>query len=99
LPFERPKKAHDVTHPQVSTDPLFPSAEREGVDPQFVELFIEEAKEEIASVQQFFPMWDQNPMDFESLGVLRRSFHTLKAAAGWSARGPSPNSAGPSRTC
>jgi chemosensory pili system protein ChpA (sensor histidine kinase/response regulator) len=71
---------HGATHPQVSTHPLFSPAEPEGVDPQFVELFIEEAKEEIASVQQFFPMWDQNPMDFESLGVLRRSFHTLKGS-------------------
>ncbi|HWS70285.1 MAG TPA: Hpt domain-containing protein [Steroidobacteraceae bacterium] len=71
---------HGVTHPQVSTHPLFSPAEPAGVDPQFVELFIEEAKEEIASIQQFFPMWDQNPMDFESLGVLRRSFHTLKGS-------------------
>jgi chemosensory pili system protein ChpA (sensor histidine kinase/response regulator) len=71
---------HGVTHPQVSTHPFFSPAEPAGVDPQFVELFIEEAKEEIASIQQFFPMWDQNPMDFESLGVLRRSFHTLKGS-------------------
>ncbi len=72
--------AHGVTHPQISTHPLFSPAEPEGVDPQFVELFIEEAKEEITSIQQFFPMWDQNPMDLESLGVLRRSFHTLKGS-------------------
>jgi chemosensory pili system protein ChpA (sensor histidine kinase/response regulator) len=50
------------------------------VDPQFLELFIEEAKEEIASIQQTFPLWDQNPMDLESLGSLRRSFHTLKGS-------------------
>src|ERR1700676_3186234 len=74
------KDGHGVTYPQVSTHPLFSPAEPEGVDPQFVELFLEEAKEEIASIQQFFPMWDQNPMDFESLGVLRRSFHTLKGS-------------------
>jgi chemosensory pili system protein ChpA (sensor histidine kinase/response regulator) len=49
-------------------------------DPQFVELFIEEAKEEIASIQRTFPLWDRNPMDLESLGVLRRSFHTLKGS-------------------
>src|ERR1700722_2446740 len=72
--------SHGVTHPQISTHPLFLPSEPEGVDPQFVELFIEEAKEEITSIQQFFPMWDQNPMDLESLGVLRRSFHTLKGS-------------------
>jgi chemosensory pili system protein ChpA (sensor histidine kinase/response regulator) len=52
----------------------------EGTDPQFVELFIEEAKEEITSIQRSFPLWDQNPMDLDSLGVLRRSFHTLKGS-------------------
>ena len=52
----------------------------EAVDPQFVELFIEEAKEEISSIQHSFPVWDQNPMDLESLATLRRSFHTLKGS-------------------
>ena len=55
-------------------------AEAEAVDPQFVELFIEEAKEEIASIQRAFPLSDQNPMDLESLASLRRSFHTLKGS-------------------
>jgi len=65
---------------QVSTHPLGAVATPEAVDPQFLELFIEEAKEEVASIQRGFPMWDQNPMDLESLGVLRRSFHTLKGS-------------------
>jgi chemosensory pili system protein ChpA (sensor histidine kinase/response regulator) len=65
---------------QASTHPLVAIPQPDAVDPQFVELFIEEAKEEIASIQQSFPMWDQNPMDQESLGVLRRSFHTLKGS-------------------
>ncbi|MDP9014529.1 MAG: Hpt domain-containing protein [Pseudomonadota bacterium] len=65
---------------QVSTHPLVSMPLADAVDPQFVELFIEEAKEEIASIQRSFPMWDQNPMDLESLGVLRRSFHTLKGS-------------------
>jgi chemosensory pili system protein ChpA (sensor histidine kinase/response regulator) len=65
---------------QASTHPLLPVAQLEAVDPQFVELFIEEAKEEITSIQRSFPLWDQNPMDLESLGSLRRSFHTLKGS-------------------
>ena len=72
--LEPPKDEQISTHPMVSAEP--PPA----VDPQFVELFIEEAKEEIASIQQCFPQWDQNPMDLDSLGVLRRSFHTLKGS-------------------
>jgi chemosensory pili system protein ChpA (sensor histidine kinase/response regulator) len=56
------------------------AAPADAVDPQFLELFIEEAKEEIASIEQTFPLWDQNPMDLESLASLRRSFHTLKGS-------------------
>jgi chemosensory pili system protein ChpA (sensor histidine kinase/response regulator) len=62
------------------TDPLVGAPKADAVDPQFVELFIEEAKEEIASINKSFPLWDQNPMDMESLGSLRRSFHTLKGS-------------------
>jgi chemosensory pili system protein ChpA (sensor histidine kinase/response regulator) len=70
---------HDVTVQQL-THPLVSVSSAETVDPQFIELFIEEAKEEIGSIQRCFPMWDENPMDVESLGVLRRSFHTLKGS-------------------
>ena len=69
-----------VLRAQAATQPVISPAEAEAVDPQFVELFIEEAKEEIASIQQTFPLWDQNPMDLESLASLRRSFHTLKGS-------------------
>jgi chemosensory pili system protein ChpA (sensor histidine kinase/response regulator) len=69
-----------VLRAQAATQPVISPAEADAVDPQFVELFIEEAKEEIASIQQTFPLWDQNPMDLESLASLRRSFHTLKGS-------------------
>jgi chemosensory pili system protein ChpA (sensor histidine kinase/response regulator) len=74
IAMERTKRAHAATNPLISV-PV-----PEAVDPQFVELFIEEAKEEIASVQKTFPLWDQNPMDLESLSSMRRSFHTLKGS-------------------
>ncbi len=74
LALERTKKAHAATYPLIAVP------EPEAVDPQFVELFIEEAKEEIASIQANFPLWDQNPMDTESLAQMRRSFHTLKGS-------------------
>jgi chemosensory pili system protein ChpA (sensor histidine kinase/response regulator) len=74
IALERTKRAH------AATNPLIAVPEPEPVDPQFVELFIEEAKEEIASIQKSFPMWDQNPMDLESLALMRRSFHTLKGS-------------------
>jgi chemosensory pili system protein ChpA (sensor histidine kinase/response regulator) len=74
IAMERTKRAH------AATNPLIVVPEPEAVDPQFVELFIEEAKEEIASVQKAFPSWDQNPMDLEALSSMRRSFHTLKGS-------------------
>jgi chemosensory pili system protein ChpA (sensor histidine kinase/response regulator) len=74
IAMERTKRAH------AATNPLIVVPEPEAVDPQFVELFIEEAKEEIASVQKTFPLWDQNPMDLEALSSMRRSFHTLKGS-------------------
>ena len=49
IAMERTKRAHAATHPLIAVP------EPEAVDPQFVELFIEEAKEEIASVQKAFP--------------------------------------------
>jgi chemosensory pili system protein ChpA (sensor histidine kinase/response regulator) len=72
--LERAQRTHAATNPLISLTVA------DAVDPQFVELFIEEAKEEIVSIQNSFPLWDQNPMDFESLASLRRSFHTLKGS-------------------
>ena len=74
IALESTKRAQAATHPLTAVP------EPEPVDPQFVELFIEEAKEEIASIQSSFPQWDQNPMDLESLALMRRSFHTLKGS-------------------
>ena len=72
--LDRAQRTHAATNPLISLTVA------DAVDPQFVELFIEEAKEEIVSIQNSFPLWDQNPMDFESLASLRRSFHTLKGS-------------------
>ncbi len=66
--------------PAMRVSPVIPSPPAPIVDPQFVELFIEEAKEEIHSIQRVFPVWDQNPMDVDALVTLRRSFHTLKGS-------------------
>jgi chemosensory pili system protein ChpA (sensor histidine kinase/response regulator) len=74
IALEHTKRAHAATYPLIAVP------EPEPVDPQFVELFIEEAKEEIASIQRSFLQWDENPMDLESLALMRRSFHTLKGS-------------------
>ncbi|MEJ2297419.1 MAG: Hpt domain-containing protein, partial [Woeseiaceae bacterium] len=55
-----------------------PTAEH--LDPELLELFIEEAKEEIASIKRHLPAWAETPDDLETLITVRRSFHTLKGS-------------------
>ena len=49
-------------------------------DPEIVEVFIEEAKEEIASIQRNLPVWAADRASSEALISTRRSFHTLKGS-------------------
>jgi len=56
------------------------SATAEHMDPEILELFIEEAKEEIASIKRYLPVWAASPDDMEVLITVRRSFHTLKGS-------------------
>ncbi|HEX5788870.1 MAG TPA: Hpt domain-containing protein [Woeseiaceae bacterium] len=52
----------------------------EHLDPELLELFIEEAREEIATIGRKLPAWADTPDDMETLIVVRRSFHTLKGS-------------------
>ena len=49
-------------------------------DPEFVHLFIEEARENVAQIAALFPQWEQNPLELEALRDVRRAFHTLKGS-------------------
>ncbi|HLU62352.1 MAG TPA: Hpt domain-containing protein [Gammaproteobacteria bacterium] len=50
------------------------------VDPEIVEIFLEESQEEIASLREHFPYWKKNPEHADALTTVRRSFHTLKGS-------------------
>ena len=52
----------------------------EHLDPELLELFIEEAREEVASIKRKLPAWQDEPDDMETLITVRRSFHTLKGS-------------------
>ncbi len=52
----------------------------EHLDPELLELFIEEAREEVASIKRRLPAWQEAPDDMETLITVRRSFHTLKGS-------------------
>jgi chemosensory pili system protein ChpA (sensor histidine kinase/response regulator) len=56
------------------------AADAEHLDPELLELFIEEAREEVASIKRKLPIWHDAPDDLEILITVRRSFHTLKGS-------------------
>ncbi len=56
------------------------SEQVEHVDPELLELFIEESREEVESIEAHLPKWLEDPEDLESLITVRRSFHTLKGS-------------------
>lgn len=50
------------------------------IDDEVIEIFIEEATEVIATINEFFPRWAQDFSDQEALTEFRRAFHTLKGS-------------------
>lgn len=56
------------------------ASDAEHLDPELLELFIEEAREEVASIKRNLPVWAESPDDMETLITVRRSFHTLKGS-------------------
>jgi chemosensory pili system protein ChpA (sensor histidine kinase/response regulator) len=70
-----------VSAPLLAAAPGMASPHTETIpDPDLIQLFVEEAKEELAKVEQQFPIWDHNPLESEALLIVRRSFHTLKGS-------------------
>lgn len=53
---------------------------KQDADPEIVEIFLEEANEELASISLKIPEWIQQPDDNELLSDIRRSLHTLKGS-------------------
>jgi chemosensory pili system protein ChpA (sensor histidine kinase/response regulator) len=53
---------------------------QEEIDPEILEIFIEEAGEELEVIQEYVPRWCANPEDSDALATFRRSFHTLKGS-------------------
>ncbi|MGD8841967.1 MAG: Hpt domain-containing protein, partial [Gammaproteobacteria bacterium] len=49
-------------------------------DPEILEIFLEEAAEEVAKIRELLPRWLEDAQDSESLSTVRRSFHTLKGS-------------------
>jgi chemosensory pili system protein ChpA (sensor histidine kinase/response regulator) len=80
-----PPAAAPAPPPPVATKPApappsVMQVEQERSDPELVEVFIEEAKEEIANIQRNLPQWTGDRENSEALIATRRSFHTLKGS-------------------
>ena len=52
----------------------------EEIEPEILEIFLEESKEELAVIAEYLPRWCDNTDDREALTMFRRSFHTLKGS-------------------
>ena len=50
------------------------------IDDEILEIFLEEAEEEIARIGEYLPRWKADTGDEEALTTIRRSFHTLKGS-------------------
>ncbi len=56
------------------------ASEQSRDDTEFLDIFLEEAREETTSAQIQFARWKSDPQDASALATLRRSFHTLKGS-------------------
>lgn len=52
----------------------------EDVDEEILEIFIEEAEDELASLNEQLPMWLADADNADALATMRRSWHTLKGS-------------------
>jgi chemosensory pili system protein ChpA (sensor histidine kinase/response regulator) len=50
------------------------------IDPEILELFIEEAREAIDTIAARFPAWELDESDRDALLTIRRAYHTLKGS-------------------
>lgn len=49
-------------------------------DPEFVDVFLEEARGELVTIREQLALWQADPQDRQALTTLRRAFHTLKGS-------------------
>jgi chemosensory pili system protein ChpA (sensor histidine kinase/response regulator) len=71
VPIGRLKAVKDYSELQIIGD---------DEDEEIIEVFIEEALEELEKISALFPAWRDNAADKEAVTTIRRSFHTLKGS-------------------
>jgi chemosensory pili system protein ChpA (sensor histidine kinase/response regulator) len=77
LATSTPADAALATQPlRAAAEPVAPAP----VDAEFRDLFVEEARESLASLAPLFEHWRDDALDAEALRELRRLFHSLKGS-------------------
>lgn len=82
---ERPEPALELPlEPEPEPEPTRPAdesdLESDDGETEFLDIFLEEAREEIDSARTQLARWQSDPSDADALATLRRSFHTLKGS-------------------
>ena len=75
-----PLSGPDLAQPSAASGGSAESNEESEIDEEIIEIFIEEADEVLSTLAEYFPKWRDDMTDDESLGVIRRAFHTLKGS-------------------
>lgn len=50
------------------------------IDPEFLDVFLEEARQELGNIRQYVALWQQNFSNRQAVSTMRRAFHTLKGS-------------------
>jgi chemosensory pili system protein ChpA (sensor histidine kinase/response regulator) len=70
--------------PEVEEEKHIPSADKpalgEDISPEILEIFLEEANEELEVIREQLPRWIGSREEHDALLTFRRSFHTLKGS-------------------
>ncbi|MFO7594496.1 MAG: Hpt domain-containing protein [Pseudomonadota bacterium] len=75
-----PVGAVEETASELQSDTSSATEAEEGPDDEIMEIFLEEAEEEMENISRLLPAWISDPSDESKLGDIRRSFHTLKGS-------------------
>jgi chemosensory pili system protein ChpA (sensor histidine kinase/response regulator) len=88
VPAAAPREAGEA-HPETLPEPA-PGPDLAGgqeapallpdIDPEILEVFLEEAREELSVIRDEYPRWREHRDDEKTLQTFRRSFHTLKGS-------------------
>ncbi|MDH5594631.1 MAG: Hpt domain-containing protein, partial [Gammaproteobacteria bacterium] len=66
--------------PQASVIENSVEEDEDELDEEIIEIFLEEAGEQIDTIKEMLVAWRQNPEDKEAMSTLRRAYHTLKGS-------------------